>query len=127
MLQSFVANWNRTRPPKTGQFSASAQLDVRCMGAVEWIVEESQRLDPSGPGLPRGTVQGVIGKRTDTTELRIADPLLTIIGREDAFHNGTLTVRPNMNAPKDVRQRCKCGGSTARVYEPIGRIPRIRA
>lgn len=111
LLSGFVADWNRTRPSTAGRFSsdrgrrreAEPEPDVSTVGAVAWVAAEA--------GLPKDTVQNVVAARYRTTELRVADPIVTAIGRPEAFHDGTLEIMPNPNAPAAARAAC-CGGSS---------------
>lgn len=76
------------------------------MGAVAWLVQETRRRSP--PGIPEATIEGVIGRRHRTTELRIADALVAAIDAPQAWHDGTLKVRPNPRATPERRASC-CG------------------
>lgn len=56
--------------------------------AIDKLVERTQQLDPSHRGVPLRTVENFLrteGPRYPTTDLRIADALLTAIGRPDAI------------------------------------------
>jgi hypothetical protein len=109
MLREFVSGWNRDRPGRTsGQFSAEVR-GVALVGAVEWLVSET--------GLREGTIERVLYARSATTELWMADALTQAIDRPFAFHDGTLEIRPNPQAPRAARASC-CGGSLTGALEP---------
>jgi hypothetical protein len=93
------------------------------VGAVSWLAAET--------GLPRETVAAVVQRRSRTTALSVADRLVAAIGRPDAFHDGTLPVRPNPLAPRSVRTTC-CGGGRggpelARIWPGTTFVERIGA
>lgn len=113
LVHGFVSRWNRDRPQRSGQFrkrsaapaaAKEQQPDVDPIGAVAWLAQET--------GLPRDTIQNIAARppRYRTTGLAIADSLVSALGRPEAFHDGTLSIRPNPNAPRAARAAC-CGGS----------------
>lgn len=96
-----------------GKFAAgSSRGSVSAIEALhERTVEIAARVPAAGlqPVQP-ATIRKVMNATYRTTELRIADMLVTAIERPDAFHDGTLTVRPNPQADPRTRLSC-CGGS----------------
>lgn len=102
MLQSFVMNWERTRPCTTGQFSSSGRADVSAIGAISWLHQET--------GLPKRTIQRLAAGQRKTTELRVADALVNALGLEHEFSEltGSLQVMPNPRASASARAAC-CG------------------
>lgn len=112
LLQGFITTWNVSRPAVArggtsngGRFTPRAERPVEEVGmvsAVSWLAAET--------GVPESTIEKVARGRSKTTELRIADPLVQALDRPQAYHDGTLTIRPNPLAPRTVRARC-CGGS----------------
>lgn len=102
ILHGFVTRWNRDRPRSSGQFSSREASDqVSHVSAVGWLAAET--------GLAEGTIQNIVGGRVPTTELRIADRLVTALERPDLWHDGTLTIRPNPSATREAQRLC-CGG-----------------
>lgn len=104
MVDSFVRDWNRSRPPSEGgkfERAGTRRQASPVIGAITWLSSET--------GIPRETIQAVARNRWRTTELRIADSLVTALGRPEVFHDGTLRVRPRIDTPAN-RQEC-CGGS----------------
>jgi hypothetical protein len=97
IMHRFVDNWNRERPSEGGQKDGP-------ISAIEWLAKET--------GVPSSTLENIARRppRNQTTELRIADPIVQALGYPFAFHDGTLTVRPNPQAPRSARMSC-CGGS----------------
>jgi hypothetical protein len=89
------------------------------VGAVSWLAAET--------GLPRETVAAVVQRRSRTTALSVADRLVAAIGRPDAFHDGTLPVRPNPLAPRSVRTTCCGGGRGGPSWPGFGPGPPCRA
>lgn len=87
--------------------------------STAWLAEATRRQDPLGVGIPEATIENVVSARFRTTELRIADALVAAIGRPEAFHDGTLEVRPNPTASREARAAC-CGGSLTGAVESIG-------
>lgn len=69
---------------------------------MAWLEQES--------GVKRATIQNIASARRRTTELRYADALVQALDRQDLFYDGSLTIRPNPNAPAAARAAC-CGGS----------------
>ena len=133
LVGGFVASWNRDRPPTGGRFSdrkaRERRTEVSTLGAVSWLADQTRRSDPSGLGIPPDTIQNVVSRRYRTTELRVADALVSAIGRPEVFHDGTLTIRPNPSASRAAREAC-CGGSSG-VLEAIcaaygSTSPRVR-
>lgn len=91
------------RPSTSGRFAGAQGTDVTPIGAVRWLAVEA--------GLTEATVENIVYRKHHTTELRIADAIVTALGRPEAVHDGTLQVRPNPGASRHVRASC-CGGST---------------
>src|SRR4051812_24319528 len=72
MLRGFLSGWNRQHPSTTGQFGAT-ETHVEHVRGIEWLAIES--------GVPASTIEHVLAGRYRTTELRVADPLATTMGR----------------------------------------------
>jgi hypothetical protein len=107
MIASFVARWGRESTG--GRFTAAGAKTVSNVGAIAWLVSES--------GVAQNTIQNVAACRYRTVELRTADALVTALGQPEAFHDGTLTVRPNPIASREARASC-CAGATTRAASP---------
>jgi hypothetical protein len=110
LLARFVEDWKRSRPSTGGRFGDGVddRNAVSTIGAVAWLAAETRRNDPDGVGIPPDTIQNVVSRRYRTTELRVADALVTALGRPEVFHDGTLTILPNPSAPRAARDAC-CG------------------
>lgn len=106
LLRGFVTSWNRRHEPTAGRFSDRRSVAVRQVTAVEYLEQETIR---HRQPVPRATIQNIVAARYRTTELRVADALVTAIECPQAWYDGTLVVRPNPAAPKAVRASC-CGG-----------------
>lgn len=103
MVTQFVDAWKRDRPSTAGRFAGAARLErVEAVSAVAWLATES--------GLSEETVVTLKSGRRRAVELRDADALVSAIGRPDAFHDGTLRIRPNPRARPERRAEC-CSGS----------------
>lgn len=93
-LHSFVQGWSRTHPRDAAAKDrvAARRPDVQPISAVEWLTDES--------GVPQGTIQNFLRRDADgrpaprsrTTDLRIADALLTAVGRPDMLD--AMNIRP---------------------------------
>lgn len=105
LLRGFVTSWNRRHEPTTGRFGDS-RARVRQVTAVEWLETETAR---HRQPVPRATIQNIVSARYRTTALHVADALVTAIDCPQAWHDGTLIVKPNPAAPKALRASC-CGG-----------------
>jgi len=85
VLHSFAREWNRLHPRDAALRDrvASRRPDVVPLSAVEWLAAES--------GIPQRTIEGFLRRDPEgrpspkypTTDLRIADALLTAAGRPD--------------------------------------------
>jgi hypothetical protein len=121
LLRGFVARWNVERSVTVGRFAGrDRRTDVSPVGALKWLSAET--------GLAEGTIENIVRGRNHSTELRIADALVVAIGRPYAFHDGTLTIRPNPSAPAAARAAC-CSGSTlgrAGIHDDALRAPLTR-
>lgn len=119
ILGGFVTRWNRDRPSIGGKFtSAERRTEVTHVGAVAWIAEETRRNDPEGGvGIPQNTIENIVAGRYRTTELRVADAIVTAIGCPEVFHDGTLEIKPNPSASREARAAC-CGGSLNGAVSP---------
>lgn len=122
LIHGFVARWRATRPATSGQFvSEQRGQSVSALRPVDWLEQETRRLDLDGRGVPVGTIERIMGRRSPTTELRTADALVSAIGCPEAFHDGTLEIAPNPCASAREQAAC-CGGSlvgAAYVLETI--------
>lgn len=105
LLEGFVRRWALERPPRrAGQFAAGGERSgVEFVAAVDWLA--------SAAGVERHDIENLMRRRTRTTELRIADPLVAAIGAPQALYDGTLDVRPNPRASARARSAC-CGGGS---------------
>lgn len=115
LLNGFVQQWKRTRPATRGRFRQRAEerATVDPLGAVEWLALKTREQDPTGRGIPEGTIQNIVsGGRYKHTELRVADPLIAAINMPEAFHGNppVLPILPNPSASKEARASC-CGGA----------------
>lgn len=114
MVDGFVRDWNRTRPPASSSFAeGGSRRQAPPVGAITWLARET--------GIPKPTIQNLIrpsGPRYRTVELRIADALVTALGCPEVLADGkwpknlggTLEIRPNPLASAEARAQC-CGGS----------------
>lgn len=81
--------------------------------ALSWLAAET--------GVPLTQIENIRRKRKPVTELRFADPIVMALERPEAFHDGTLRIRPNPTASRAARAGC-CGGSTPSAAELIVQI-----
>lgn len=122
LLNGFVQEWNRTRSADAGRYKTTPRhagrhrSEVAQVRVLEYLATET--------GLSEGTIEkllhrdsrtGMLSPRTRSTELRIADPLVTVIGCPEAFHDGTLTIRENRQAKAEDRAACCRGSLTGRA------------
>lgn len=115
LLTGFVSRWRVHRPATAGQFTSTERGSaVSAVGPVAWLEQETRQHDPDRRGVPAGTIERIMGRRSPTTELRTADALVSAIGCPEAFHDGTLEIRPNPCATPRERAAC-CGGSLVGV------------
>lgn len=115
MVRSFIDDWNRTRPPATGgQFGpGQTRTEAMTVSAIAWLAGETAVLGEAVTEEVIGRMVGPRGRRKPRTELRVADALVQAMGQPQAFHDGTLRVRPNPAAHRSARAAC-CGGSSSR-------------
>lgn len=122
LLSGFVQSWQRERPSRRGQFRSGSPADHSgdLLTAVEFLSEQTRRVDPAGIGLPVEMIQNLVEhpRRSRHTELRIADPLVAAMGRTDVYHSEppALEVLPNPRVARENRGSC-CAGSIPR-FEP---------
>jgi hypothetical protein len=102
LVTAFVEAWRVNRPSTGGRFGDADRVEVPTLGAIAWLANES--------GVKPDTIQNVASRRYRTTELRVADAIVSALGCPQVFHDGTLTIRPNPSAPRAARMAC-CGGS----------------
>jgi hypothetical protein len=148
MLRGFVSSWNRDRVPnrtstsfrsaadRRAAPSASSRREPELVGAIEWLAVETRKHGQDG--LSTDTIEKVLKAKFQTTELRIADPIVTALNRPEEFSEITeyahspactvsvdgrlaagcpgcgvareqLVIRPNPLAKREVRVEC-CGG-----------------
>lgn len=100
MIGSFVREWRRTRPDTRGQFKPAASPGPVTLTAYDWLHLKT--------GVPKRSLENIAAGRYPTTELRVADLIVSAIGRPEAFYNGTLEVRPNPLAARAAQAAC-CG------------------
>lgn len=111
LLNGFEADWTLHRPNTAGRFTGRDQrTEVSPIGAISWLAEETRRNDPTGRGVPRKTILGIKAGRFPTTELGVADAIVTALDKPEVFRDGTLTIRPNPHAEPGARAAC-CGGT----------------
>lgn len=103
VVEAFVASYGTRR-------GCGGTEDVR-LNALAALAERTRMQDPFGVGIPRQTVRNVAQRRYQTVELRTADAIVAAAGHPNAFHDGTLTVRPNPRAKRG--QQATCCGSPA--------------
>lgn len=95
-LHGFVTGWSRTHPRDAAQQDRikARRPEVTPVSAVEWLTTES--------GIPAATIENFLRRdqstgrpapRYSTTDLRIADALLTAIDRPDMLHDEALNIR----------------------------------
>lgn len=84
-----------------------ARDDDSPIGAIAWLAERT--------GVPEKTIDNLVHGRFESTELRIADSIVTALGRTETLHDGTLNVRPRWKNSVKARAAC-CGGSELRGY-----------
>lgn len=106
-VTDFCKRWNVSRGPSAGEFGTSPEQSS--VGPVDYLADRTR--------IPKSTIQELTSKRCASetgrsrrTELRIADALVTAIGRPEMLHDGTLTIEGNRLAPKSLRAAC-CPGS----------------
>lgn len=93
LIDTFVQDWNRDRPPDEGGkfMNGGGHREASpWVGALAWLAQETT--------ISLNTIDGVARARWQFTELRIADPIVTAIGRPEVFYDGdppTLPVRGN--------------------------------
>lgn len=110
MVVGFVSQWKDQHPSTSGRFARGGRRQTRSVGPLEWLSTET--------GVPRRTIANLTARnkngrlgRNDTTELRIADALVSAIGHPEAFHDGTLPLMVNRNADLGAKDECRrCGG-----------------
>lgn len=99
MIGNWVADWNRHRPPHRSGFG---RREAEFVAAVDWLADAA--------GMTREGVENIMKGRTSTTELRIADALLSAIDRADAL--AEFDGRPaDLPIQQNPRARACCGGS----------------
>lgn len=102
VVKNFLHRWSVERPSNNGRFAnGEARTEVTFIGGAEWLAMET--------GVPRDKIQSITQRRQPMTELRIADALVSAIGRPDLL--GTLPVMPNPRASRAARESC-CGSLT---------------
>lgn len=95
MVNRFVEEWRLTRPSSGGICGETSATALRPIGAISYLSRES--------GLPRDTIRRVKEGRTQTTEFRIAEPIVTgALALPNAFHDGTLVVYPRGHRPRSL-------------------------
>lgn len=121
LITEYEHRWRRQRPNVTRRFAAPGDRPVPYLDPLEALaisarlpldrlVAVRSRYDPHSKKSVAQILRlaGVLGGRT--TELKVADTLVAALGRPEAFHDGTLHVLPNPEAPPAVRRGC-CSGS----------------
>ncbi len=105
-MRGFVDQWNRERPPLGGQFVRDDAGPPPIL-ALEWLTEAS--------GVPEATLRRLMARKSQGTELRIADALTAALNATALFYDGdppTLYTYPNSRAPRELRAEC-CGGTAS--------------
>lgn len=107
IVREFIDRWRAVRSSACNQFAPNHQRATSdTVSAIEWLSCESGVSPDAIKSLTRRS-----SPRNATTELWIADALVSAIGHPEAFHDGTLVVKPNPRAARDARA-C-CGGAFA--------------
>lgn len=94
-IRAFLERWELDRPSDPWQ--------TEFLSGMEWLAGES--------GLSEDALWIVRRGRYRVTAFSTADRIVAALGHEEWFYDGTLTVIPNPNAPRALREEC-CGGST---------------
>lgn len=103
LLQTFVRDWNRERPPTEGKFEGRAARDrIDAVRPYDYLSEQT--------GIKPRTLERLAAARSRHVELRVADQIVAALGCPQVFQDGTLTIVPNPTALASVRAGC-CGGS----------------
>ena len=113
LLCDFVDHWHRQRPSTAGRYAArGTRTEVATVGPLDWLSHEAR--------VPKYVIAKIATRDPDTrkpkprtqyTELRIADALVTAIGQTQAFNDGTLPLVINDAAKAERRAECaRCGG-----------------
>lgn len=108
-VRSFVTDWNRTRPPAPPTTTREASTTT-FVSAVTYLAAETQRMEQgrSGRAVGEATIYRVVGSRSATTELWIADSLCAAMDRDDMLREGgELAPREN-----PLASRSCCGSLT---------------
>lgn len=123
LLQGFVRDWGRQRPPVGGRFAARSgrrrRREVEAVpasdapppvSAVDYLAREA--------AVTAGQVERIIwsARRYPRTELRVADALLAAIERPDLLRE--LPVEPNPMATATARAECCSGSTPPPAFEP---------
>lgn len=114
ILDRFFAQWKKDRPSTGGQFCGGSTDDVAPIRAAEWLASEAKmwsETDQRYYPVSESTIRNIVDRKYRMTELRVADALVTALGRPELFYDGTFRVFPNPAAPVAVRSLC-CSGST---------------
>lgn len=115
LLDEFVTEYVAAHDPvarapsrdRNGHFSGGRSPEAT-LGALDALSERTREQDPFGIGVPARTIQNVVHRRYQVTELRTADALVAAARRPNAYHDGTLTVRANPRVKAGEKARC-CG------------------
>lgn len=122
LVAFFVDVWQRDRPATGGQFASGTAPRIVTITAYEWL--------EAAASVSQDMIEKIVRYRPDrrTTspfvELRVADRLVSAIGRPDVFYDGappTLPIIPNPRASAQARAGCVrelagcCGGSSSLV------------
>lgn len=113
ILIPFIDEWVRERPSTGGRFERGARTEVESVTATGWLSQETGISERTIQNLTRRDESGSPAPQAKTTELRIADPLVAAVGRPEVFYDGTLEIRENPLAKKNVRAAC-CSSSKLR-------------
>lgn len=118
VISRFVALYEREAAPACAQnlrseSGAFAGRDPEAITALDALAARTAEVDVAGVGVAKEKLRRLLERRYRTTELRIADLVVTAAGAPMAFYDGTISkVIPNPRSPKSERLLC-CGGSTS--------------
>lgn len=100
LVRTYADGWRRSRPSLKGRRHGRVDLlskgYVEPVGPYEFLASET--------GLPEAKIRAVGNpNRNPTTELRVAEAIVAAIGEPGMFYDGTLEVRPNPRARRDLQ------------------------
>ena len=112
IYSAFVSDWNLHHEPDSGRYAAnSTRTSTSQVRAVEWLANETRRIDHRRRGIPEKSLNDLFrktpegGLRYPTLDLRTADLLLTAMDKPD------LIARDPRLQPQRRSSRVCCNGS----------------